>query len=115
MGGGGGMLASRLCTNARTKNNEKGYFFFKLGSAQPCHRLGSEKQHFSGKRVGFLKFDRKNAVIRSKIQTENIVERVPVFLYFEHTVQDMFRNPLFKQRYQADLEAPPPHPRFVHI
>ena len=61
--------------------------FFKLGSAQRCHLLGSEKRPFSGKRVGFLKSDRKkNAVIRGKIQTENIVERVPVFLYFEHTV-----------------------------
>ena len=32
--------------------------FFKLGSAQRCHRLGSEKWHFSGKRVGFLKSDK---------------------------------------------------------
>ena len=53
--------------------------FFKLGSAQRCHRLGSEKQHFSRKRVGFLKSDRKNAVIMGKIQTENLVKRVPVF------------------------------------
>ena len=56
-----------------------------MGSAQRCHRLGSEKRHFSGKRVGILKSDRKNAVIRGKIQTENIVEKVPV-LYFEHAV-----------------------------
>ena len=50
--------------------------FSKLGSAQHCHRLGSEKWHFSGKRVGFLKSDKKkNVVIRGKIQTENIVKR----------------------------------------
>ena len=56
-------------------------------------------------------------MIRGKIQTENIVKRGTFygehsengtcFLYFEHTVQGMFRNPLFKHRYQADLEAPP--------
>ena len=50
-----------------------------MGSSQRCHRLGSEKWHFSGKRVGFLKSDKKkkkkNAVIRGKIQTENIVNR----------------------------------------
>ena len=53
--------------------------FFSSWAVQRCHRLGSGKRHFSGKRVGFLKSDRKNAVIRGKIQTENIVERVPVF------------------------------------
>ena len=26
----------------------------------------------------------------------------------------MFLNPLFKHRYQADLEAPPPPPRAIH-
>ena len=92
------------------KTMRKGTFFFKLGSAQRCHLLGSEKRRFSGKQLGFLKSDRKNAVIRGKIQTEDIVERVPVFLYFEHTVKDMFRIPLFKQRYQADLEVNPRSP-----
>ena len=65
---------------------------------QRCHRLGSEKWHFPEKRVGFLKSDnKKNAVIRDKRQTENIVKRgtfcgehsekgTCFFLYFEHTV-----------------------------
>ena len=41
--------------------------WYALGSAQRCHRLGSEKWHFSGKMVGFLKSDKENAVIRGKI------------------------------------------------
>ena len=62
-------------------------------------------------------------MIKGKIQTENIVKRGTFggehnekgtsFLYFEHTVYGMFRNPLFKHRYQADLEARPRG--FVHI
>ena len=50
---GGGVLASQLGTDASTKKNDGK----ELGSAQCCHRLGSEKWHFSGKRVGFLKSD----------------------------------------------------------
>ena len=83
---GGGRWLVDLVLMLEQKNDEKGYFFFKLGSAQCCHRLGSEKRHFSGKRVGFLKSDRKNAVIRGKIQTENIVERIPVFIYILSTL-----------------------------
>ena len=69
-----------------------------------------------GKGVGFLK-----SVIRGKIQTENIMKRSTFcgehsekgtcffffFFYFEQTVKGMFRNPLFKHQYYADLEAPP--------
>ena len=69
----------------KKKHDEKGY-------------LGSEKWHFSGKREGFLKSDKKEtAVIRGKIQTENIMKvrtfcgehsekDTCFFLYFEHTV-----------------------------
>ena len=60
-GGGGGGAAGRLLVDfvpmLEQKTMRKGTFF-KLGSAQHCHRLGSEKQHFSGKRVGFLKYDK---------------------------------------------------------
>ena len=52
----------------KKKMMRKCTFFFKLGSAQRCNRLGSEKWHFSGKRVGFLK---TNAMIRCKIHTAN--------------------------------------------
>ena len=31
--------------------------WYALGSAQCCRRLGSEKWHFNGKRVGFVKSD----------------------------------------------------------
>ena len=52
----------------KKKNDENGYFFQAgAGSAQRCHRLGSEKWFFSGKRVGFHNIDKKNAVIRGKI------------------------------------------------
>ena len=35
------------------------FFFSKLGKAQRCHRLGSEKNGILvGKRVGFLKSDK---------------------------------------------------------
>ena len=40
--------------------------FFKLGSAQRCHRLGSEKLNFSGKRVGLQHTSDTIAVIRGK-------------------------------------------------
>ena len=67
--GGGGCWLVDLVPMLEQKTMRKGTFFFKLGSAQRCHLLGSEKRRFSGKRVGFLKSDRKNAVIRGKIQT----------------------------------------------
>ena len=53
---GGGHLLVDLVPMLEQK--KKGYFF-KLGSAQRCHRLGSEKWHFSGKRIGFLKSDKE--------------------------------------------------------
>ena len=41
-----GVLAGQVGTDARTKNkqrnNEKGCFFFKLGSKQRCHQIGWE-------------------------------------------------------------------------
>ena len=65
--GGEWRLLVNLVPMLEQKNDEKGYFFFKLGSAQRCHHLGSEKWHFSGKRVGFLKSDKLGV----KIQTGN--------------------------------------------
>ena len=44
--GGGGRLLVSLVPMLGTDT--------KLGSAQRCHRLGSEKWHFSGKRVSNL-------------------------------------------------------------
>ena len=63
---------------AKQHTDEKGYFSSSWAlRRQRCHRSGSDKWHFSGKRVGFLKSvkKKKNAVIRGKIQTENIVKR----------------------------------------
>ena len=42
--------------------------FFKLVSAQRCHRLGSEKLYLCGKMVDLYNSD-KNEVIRGKKQT----------------------------------------------
>ena len=65
------------------KTMRKGTFFFKLGSAQRCHLLGSEKRRFSGKRARF----RTSAPwicsqTRSRIQIQNIV------LKLRHCTQD---------------------------
>ena len=71
-GGEGGLLGDlvpmleKKKQNKRNKKKKKNKkikttrkdTFFKLGSAQRCHRLGSEKWHFSWKRVGFLKSDK---------------------------------------------------------
>ena len=81
--GGDGGLASRLGTDARTKkkkkkkNDEKGYFF----QARHCAALSS----FRVRKIAFILVRNgwvfsnliKNAVIRGKIQTENIVKRGP--------------------------------------
>ena len=72
-GGGAGALADQLGTDAWTnkKTLRKGTFF-KLGSAERCYSLGSEKWHFSGKRVGFLKSDKKKTLwlgIKYKLTT----------------------------------------------
>ena len=58
--GKGNVLASQLGTDARKKKkkNMREGTFFKLGSVQRCHRLGSEKWPFSEKRVSFLKSDK---------------------------------------------------------
>ena len=37
------------------KNDEKGYLFFELGSAQRCHHLGSGNAIFVGKGYAFYK------------------------------------------------------------
>ena len=51
--GGGGHLLVDLVPMLEQKIMRKGTFVFKLGSAQHCHRLASEKWHFSGKRGRF--------------------------------------------------------------
>ena len=53
-GGGGAVrllvdLVPMLEPKKKKKNDEKGYFFFKLGSAQRCHRLESENGILVGK------------------------------------------------------------------
>ena len=66
-------------TSVNEKKNAMAYAhvsgtFFKLCSAQLCHHLGTRNRYFSGKREGFLNFD-KNAVIRGKYKLETIVEQ----------------------------------------
>ena len=71
-GRGGGGVGRRLLVDLvsllEQKTMRKGTFFFKLGSAQRCHRLGSEIWHFSGvgKGVGFLKPDKKKKKKKKK-------------------------------------------------
>ena len=52
----GGACLSTWYRCSNKKKMRKGTFF-KLDGAKHCHRLGSEKWHFSGKRVGLLKSD----------------------------------------------------------
>ena len=48
-----GALAGQLETNGWDRPLEEMVFYFKLGSAQRCYRLGSEQWYFSLKSVGF--------------------------------------------------------------
>ena len=50
--GGGLRLLVNLVPMLKQQQNMRKGTFSKQGSAKRCHRLGSEKCHFSGKRVG---------------------------------------------------------------
>ena len=85
-GVGRGALATQLGTNAWTKNDEKGYFLSRWAVRSHVIVKDQKNSILVGKGRFSQIWLKKNAVIRGKIQTENTVERVPVFLYFEHTV-----------------------------
>ena len=51
---GGDACGSVVYRCVNKKNDEKGYFFFELGSAQRCHHLGYEKCYFVGKGYVFF-------------------------------------------------------------
>ena len=61
-------LVECLLVSLNKKRGERVLFFKPgcAGSAQRCHRLGSEKLYFSGKMVGFQLNSDKNDVIRGK-------------------------------------------------
>ena len=66
--GKGRLLVSLVPMLEQNKKTMRKGTYFKLGSAQRYHRLGSEIWYFRRKRVGLHRFD-TNAVIMDQIQT----------------------------------------------
>ena len=63
------MLVNLVPMLEQKQKDEKGYFFSSW-AVRSAYCLGSEKWHFSGKRVGFLKSD-KYLLLGVKIQIGN--------------------------------------------